>query len=159
MMKTLRGALVRLRTQDIEEIGLEASLRQLVTEHNLQTASRSVFQLKVTGEIAALPRPIAIDVYRIAQECLNNAARHGSPRQVALNVAQDAQAVAVTVEDDGGGRAARIGRPGGHGIPGLRERLAALGGTLSIDDAMGGIRVAAVIPLAATDAHAGRAVA
>jgi len=159
MMKTLRGALVRLRTQDIEEIGLEASLRQLVTEHNLQTASRSVFQLKVTGEIAALPRPIAIDVYRIAQECLNNAARHGSPRQVALNVAQDAQAVAVTVEDDGGGRAARIGRPGGHGIPGLRERLAALGGTLSIDDAMGGIRVAAVIPLAANDAHAGRAVA
>lgn len=159
MMKTLRGALVRLRTQDIEEIGLEASLRQLVTEHNLQTASRSVFQLKVTGEIAALPRPIAIDVYRIAQECLNNAARHGSPRQVALNVAQDAQAVAVTVVDDGGGRAARIGRPGGHGILGLRERLAALGGTLSIDDAMGGIRVAAVIPLAANDAHAGRAVA
>ena len=58
MMKTLRSTLVRLRTQDIEEIGLEASLRQLVSEHNLQTASRSVFQLSVDGQIAALPRPV-----------------------------------------------------------------------------------------------------
>ena len=152
MMKTLRSALVRLRTQDIEEIGLEASLRQLVSEHNLQTASRSVFRLSVDGEIATLPRPIAIDVYRIAQECLNNAARHGAPTRVALRVEQDARAVAVTVEDDGGGEVACMSRVGGHGIPGLRERLATLGGTLAIQRAIGGIRVAAVIPLAANDA-------
>ena len=154
MMKTLRSTLVRLRTQDIEEIGLEASLRQLVSEHNLQTASRSVFRLSVIGEIASLPRSIAIDVYRIAQECLNNAARHGAPTQVALRVAQDARAVAVTVEDDGGGDvdAAELGRAGGHGITGLRERVAALGGTLAIQESRGGIRVAAVIPLAANDA-------
>jgi signal transduction histidine kinase len=156
MMKTLRGALVRLRTQDIEEIGLEASLRQLVNEHNLQTASRSVFRLRVDGEIAALPRPIAIDVYRIAQECLNNAARHGSPTQVALSVAHDAQAVAITIEDNGGGDVAGLRRSGGHGITGLRERLAALGGTLAIHNATGGIRVAAVIPLAANDAIVSR---
>jgi len=152
MMKTLRSTLARLRTQDIEEIGLEASLRQLVSEHNLQTASRSVFRLSVDGEIATLPRPIAIDVYRIAQECLNNAAKHGSPTQVALRVAQDARTVAVTVEDDGGGQVAQMGRVGGHGIPGLRERLAALGGSLAIQEAAHGIRVAAVIPLAANDA-------
>lgn len=151
MMKTLRSALVRLRTQDIEEIGLEASLRQLIGEHNLQTASRSVFRLRIDGAIATLPRGIAIDVYRIAQECLSNAARHGAPTRVALQVAQDARAVAVTVEDDGGGDAARLGRAGGHGITGMRKRLAALGGTLVIQEATGGIRVAAVIPLAAND--------
>ncbi|MBG6082208.1 signal transduction histidine kinase [Rubrivivax gelatinosus] len=159
MMKTLRSALVRLRTQDIEEIGLEASLRQLISEHNLLTASRSVFQLQVHGAIAALPRPIAIDVYRIAQECLNNAARHGAPTQVALRVARDGEAVAITVEDDGGGDAARIGRIGGHGIPGLRERLSALGGTLAIANGSAGIRVAAVIPLPANDAALHRAAA
>lgn len=153
MMKTLRSTLARLRTQDIEEIGLEASLRQLVSEHNLQTATRSVFQLQVDGEIAGLPRPIAIDVYRIAQECLNNAARHGQPTQVALSVVQGREAVAVTVEDDGGGDAAQAARPGGHGIPGLRERLAMLGGTLAIDNGTRGLRVAAVIPLAANDAQ------
>ncbi len=159
MMKTLRSALVRLRTQDIEEIGLEASLRQLVSEHNLQTASRSVFKLSVDGEIATLPRPIAIDVYRIAQECLNNAARHGSPTLVALRVEHGARAVAITVEDDGGGDLARMDRAGGYGIPGLRERLDALGGTLAIHKATGGIRVAAVIPLAANDACVARAAA
>ncbi|MGC4080044.1 MAG: histidine kinase [Rubrivivax sp.] len=152
MMKTLRSALLRLRSQDIEEIGLEASLRQLVSEHNLLTASRSVFRLRVDGAIAALPRPIAIGVYRIAQECLNNAARHGSPTQVALCVAREREAVAITVEDDGGGDAARIGRIGGHGIPGLRERLDALGGTLAIANGSAGIRVAALIPLPAHDA-------
>lgn len=159
MMTTLRSALVRLRTQDIEEIGLEASLRQLVSEHNLQTASRSVFHLSLDGEITTLPRLIAIDVYRIAQECLNNAARHGSPTQVQLRVAQDTQTVAVTVEDDGGGDLARMGRVDGHGIPGLRERLLALGGSLAIQQAIGGIRVAAVIPLAANDACVGAAAA
>lgn len=159
MMKTLRSALARLRTQDIEEVGLELSLRRLVTDHNLQTASRSVFHLRVDGEIGGLPRTVAVDVYRIAQECLNNAARHGVPTQVDLRVTQDAHAVAVTVEDDGGGDAARLDRPGGHGIVGLRERIAALGGTLSIHNAGRGIRVAAVIPLAANDAVASQAAA
>jgi signal transduction histidine kinase len=150
MMKTLRGALVRLRTQDIEEIGLEASLRQLVGEHNLQTRTRSVFRLQIAGEVATLPRAIAIDIYRIAQECLTNAARHGSPTQVQLSVERAADApetVAVTVEDDGGGDARQLAREGSHGLTGMRERIAALGGRLDIQKALGGIRVAAVIPV------------
>lgn len=147
MMKTLRSALVRLRTQDLEEIGLEASLRQLVTEHNLQTPSRSVFQLQVAGELASLPRAIAIDIYRIAQECLSNAARHGAPTQVTLSVARPAGAVALTVEDDGGGDATHLARDGGHGVIGMRERIAMLGGSFSITKALAGVRVAALIPL------------
>lgn len=159
MMATLRSALHRLRTQDIEEIGLEASLRQLVCEHNLLTPSRSVFHLRLDGAIADLPRAIAIDVYRIAQECLTNAARHGTPTEVALHVSQLGKAVAVTVEDNGGGTVSQVGRAGGHGIPGLRERLALLGGTLTLDNAAAGIRVAALIPMAANDPVAARAVA
>ncbi|HEU4460510.1 MAG TPA: histidine kinase [Methylibium sp.] len=160
MMKTLRSTLVRLRTQDIAEIGLEASLRQLVGEHNLRTPTRSVFRLDVNGEIATLPREVAIDVYRIAQECLTNAARHGMPSDVRLSVARSgggAPAVAVTVEDDGGGDATRLGREGGHGIAGMRERIAALGGSLAIGRAKRdarGVRVTAVIPCAAPAAPA-----
>jgi len=150
MMKTLRSALVRLRTQDIEEIGLEASLRQLVGEHNLQTRTRSVFRLQIAGEIASLPRAIAIDIYRIAQECLTNAARHGTPTQVQLSVERAADApgtVAVTVQDDGGGDTRQLAREGSHGLAGMRERIAALGGRLDIHKALGGIRVAAIIPV------------
>jgi signal transduction histidine kinase len=151
MMATLRSTLVRLRSQNIEELGLEASLRQLVSDHNMRTASRTAFRLNVIGQLAALPTQIAIDIYRIAQECLTNAVKHGSPTEVQLKVeicARDSAAVSLIVEDDGGGNAVQIGREDGHGILGMRERITALGGRLSIGNAASGIRIAAVIPIA-----------
>lgn len=150
MMKSLRSTLVRLRSQELEEIGLEASLRQLVSEYNIRTASRSVFRLDVIGQLTALRGQIAVDIYRIAQECLTNAARHGTPTEVRLSVERATngpETIAVTVEDNGGGDAARLNRDAGHGILGIRERIAALGGSLSIGRAAGGVRVAAIIPL------------
>jgi signal transduction histidine kinase len=150
MMGNLRNALVRLRSQDIEEIGLEASLRQLVSNHNAHSASRAVFRLSVTGKLTALPKQVAIDVYRIAQECLTNAVKHGAPTEVRLSVERmvtEHGTIALTVEDDGGGDAARINRKQGHGILGMRERIAALGGSLSIEKAKRGVRVSAIIPV------------
>jgi signal transduction histidine kinase len=147
MMTTLRTALVRLRSQDVDEIGLEASLRQLVAESNTRSATRAAFRLHVVGQLAALPKQIAIDVYRIAQECLTNAARHGSPTEVRLSVEHSDGRIALTVEDNGGGDAARIDQDQGHGVLGIRERIAALGGSLSIGSAPMGVRVAAIIPL------------
>jgi signal transduction histidine kinase len=151
MMATLRSTLVRLRSQNIEELGLEASLRQLVSDHNMRTTSRTAFRLNVIGQLAALPTQIAIDIYRIAQECLTNAVKHGSPTEVQLKVeicARDSAAVSLIVEDDGGGNAVQIGREDGHGILGMQERITALGGRLSIGNAASGIRIAAVIPIA-----------
>ena len=151
MLATLRSTLVRLRSQDIEELGLEAGLRQLVSDYNLQTASRTAFRLQLIGQIAALPTQVAIDIYRIAQECLTNAVKHGSPAQVQLKVeywAQERRAVSLIVEDDGGGDATHISKEDGHGLLGMRERVTALGGRLSIGNAASGIRIAAVIPIA-----------
>jgi signal transduction histidine kinase len=154
MMENLRSALVRLRSQDVEEIGLEASLQQLIRDHNMRAAPGAVFRLNVIGKLAALPEQVAIDVFRIAQECLTNAVRHGSPTEVALSVECAGAAdgtVALTVEDDGGGDAAcadpRHGHGIGHGILGIRERVAARGGSLSIGKAARGLRLSAVIPL------------
>lgn len=150
MMATLRSTLVRLRSQNIEEVGLEASLRQLVLDHNLQSASQTAFRLNVIGQIAALPKQIAIDIYRIAQECLTNAVKHGSPTEVQLKVeyaTDERRAVSLIIEDDGGGDAKQVNKDDGHGILGIRERVTALGGRLSIVNAASGIRIAAVIPI------------
>jgi len=150
MMENLRSALVRLRSQDIDEIGLEASLRQLVSNHNAQSASRAVFRLSITGNLTALPKQVAIDIYRIAQECMTNAVKHGTPTEVRLSVERimtDDSVIALTIEDDGGGDAARINRGQGHGILGIRERIAALGGNLSIERGKRGVRVSAIIPV------------
>jgi len=155
MRATLRSALARLRSQEVEELGLEASLAQLVAGWNVQTAPRIVFHLDIAGDLAGVPHAIALNIYRIAQECLTNAARHGKPHDVRLQVERldttGAGAVAMSVEDDGGGSPARLHAASGYGILGMRERVAALGGSLSIDQAGSGVRVAAFIPLMAEE--------
>jgi two-component system sensor histidine kinase UhpB len=155
MMTTLREALARLRSQDLEEFGLEASLVQLVAGWNVQTAPKAVIHLDLMGDLAALPQAVSTSLYRIAQECLTNAMRHGKPSDVYLRVerlASNEGFVTLTVEDDGGGDPARIGNSSGHGILGVRERVAAFGGNLSIGRAARGVRVAARIPLMALGA-------
>lgn len=145
MMASLREALVRLRSQDIDELGLEACLAGLVASRRA-----AVVRLETAGDLAAVPRPIAIGLYRIAQECLTNATRHGGARNVVMRVVAAAdETVALSVEDDGGGDPARLAEGDGHGLLGMRERIAALGGSLAIGRAALGVRVAATIPLAA----------
>ncbi len=83
---------------------------------------------------------------------MTNAIKHGAPSEVRLSVgriAERAGAIALTVEDDGGGDAARIVATAGRGISGMRERVEAFGGDLTICRAARGVRVAATIPLAA----------
>jgi two-component system sensor histidine kinase UhpB len=151
MTATLRGALARLRSQEVEELGLEASLAQLVAGWNAQKDRQAAFHLDIVGDLAGLPEATSLSIYRIAQECLTNAARHGRPRDVRLQVqrvdTEGREAVAVSVEDDGGGTLSRLGWAPGYGILGIRERVAALGGSLSISQARWGVRVAALIPL------------
>ncbi len=150
MMRTLQEALVRLRSQDIDELGLAACLRQLAASR-----TGADVRLETAGDLAAVPRPIAVGLYRIAQECLTNATRHGTARHVVVRIAAGAdEMVSLSVEDDGGGDPARLAAGAGHGVLGIRERIAALGGSLAIGPAQRGIRVAATIPFARTAAGA-----
>ena len=154
MMNTLRSTLARLRAQHIEEIGLEASLRQLLADYNVQSGASAVFRLNASGRLAAIPGHVALNVYRIAQECLTNALRHGSPTEVRLSVEHTdspTETVALSVEDDGGGDPTVLDRSPGNGILGIRERIAVLGGSLFIGRTSAGVRVAAVIPVLASE--------
>src|SRR5206468_2843389 len=76
----------------------------------------------------------------------------GAAREVSLRVERRAgedDAILIRVEDDGGGDAARVAQSAGFGLTGIRERVAAAGGSLSILPANRGLSVAAIIPLAA----------
>lgn len=150
LMGALRTTLVRLRSQSIEELGLEASLRQLITDFNEQSKTGTVYRLQMGGRLAELHKRIAVDLYRIVQECLTNATKHGRPTEVRVCVEHHSVRdphVVLTVEDDGGGDISRIRTSSGHGLLGIRERLAGLGGSLSISNAPKGLRIFALVPL------------
>ena len=107
----------------------------------------------VSGRPIPLPRAVELSAYRVAQEALTNTLRHAGPgAQARLEVRYAPHALTVEVTDDGGGRAATANRglsePPGHGIVGMRERVALFGGTLEAGPLRErGYRVAAVFPI------------
>lgn len=100
------------------------------------------------GTPRALPPGTGATVYRIAQESLTNILKHGGPGANATVLLQWApQHLVLQVDDDGRGAAA-TSDGAGHGVLGMRERAAMLGGTLAAGPrAGGGYRVRAEIPV------------
>ena len=152
MATSLRGTLARLRPPELAEIGLEQSLQHLVTSWNARmaaTAGKANFRLEIVGELEGASDQSAVAVYRIAQEGLTNAAKHGAPSEVTVRIerASDEQ-VLVLIEDDGGPiEELAFGR--GHGLLGLRERVDALGGRFAAEASPRGVRLRAEVPLSA----------
>jgi signal transduction histidine kinase len=150
LMACLRGTLSRLRRPPAEELGLEASLIALT--ENCRGAAPLTVRLELQGDLSAVHGAVAVTAYRVVQECLTNALRHAAANEILLRVERrtDAdQSLLICVEDDGGGDTAHLLQSNGFGLTGIRERIAAVGGSLSIASASRGVRVAATIPLAA----------
>ena len=146
MMATLQGALARLRPPELDEFGLERSLRGLVSTWERRSAHPTRFSLDVVGDLSTVAGPPALSIYRIVQECLTNAVRHGRPDSVHVDVIRTEGTVTLSVEDDGGGNPDCVGTGGGHGVLGIRERVDALGGRFAIGRGRAGVRIEATIP-------------
>ena len=115
-------------------------------------------ELSAPAELGKVPAGVGVCAYRIVQESLSNASQHAPGAAVTVSVGQNAGAVQLRVAN--GPSAARPGHergPGnghsnahGHGLTGMRERVALLGGSLSAGPtAGGGFAVSAVLPLGA----------
>lgn len=115
----------------------------------------------VSGNVSGSARPIPAEIgraaYRIVQEALTNVRRHaGSGATATILIGYGPAELTVRVDDDGGGRPVPATEPvDGNGITGMRERTAALGGTVDARrTATGGWRVDARFPLPATISEA-----
>ena len=110
-------------------------------------------QLAISGEPVALPAGIDLNAYRIIQESLTNALKHGGPSTSAnVLLTYEDGALGIEVTDDGRGAAVGMAGNGesGRGLVGMRERVALLHGDIAIGPrAGGGYRVMTRIPLAA----------
>jgi len=126
----MRSLLLELRPAALEEAKLGCLLHQLAEAVTART--RLAVALSI-AEPPSLPRDVQVALYRIAQEALNNAARHARASRVDLALRTPAQGVELRVADDGRGfdRARVSADHLGLGI--MRERADAIGALLTIE--------------------------
>jgi signal transduction histidine kinase len=102
-------------------------------------------ELLVEGEPRPLPVALDLSAYRIVQEALTNVVRHAGASHASVRLLYHPEALALEVIDDGCGQ--NGGAVPGHGIVGMRERVALFGGELELGQSDGrGFRVAARLP-------------
>ncbi|WP_433211495.1 sensor histidine kinase [Microtetraspora malaysiensis] len=114
-------------------------------------------QVTVTGETRTMRPDAEVALLRTAQEALANVAKHaGTVTRVGLTLSYMDQQVALDVRDDGRGfdPTARSGGDGGFGLVAMRQRIAALSGTLQIESEVGGgTGISACLPAEAPEVH------
>jgi signal transduction histidine kinase len=104
-------------------------------------------ELRVEGERRALPVGIELSAYRIVQEALTNALKHAGGAHAIVNVRYGAESLELEIVDDGPGVSAPVSG-GGHGLVGMRERVALYGGRLDAGRrASGGFAVRVLLPI------------
>jgi two-component system sensor histidine kinase UhpB len=145
MQRLVRDILGRLRPTELVELGLGAAIAELAAFWSARQPAIA-FEVKVPGDEAlSLTGEARETLYRVVQEGLNNAVRHGRPGAIRVEVGRAGEEVFATVSDDG----APSGRPdgAGFGLIGMRERVAASKGTLAIvRGERGGWTVSARLP-------------
>ncbi|QKG58165.1 PAS domain S-box protein [Hymenobacter sp. BRD128] len=133
-IETTRSISFELTPSILEDFGLEVALQELVSRI---PASLPV-DLNLHGLAVPLPALLAIAVYRIVQELLNNVMKHAQAQEVFVQVSREENQLYLSVEDDGVGFDTGAETSlSGIGLAGIRTRVGLLGGTVSINSRPG----------------------
>jgi signal transduction histidine kinase len=154
VVKQLRGLVSELRPAGLEELGLTTALEGYVArlrrEMGLEMPN---ILLDLNGSGDALPDPVAICLFRVAQEALRNALQHAGAENIALSLDLLADEAALSVQDDGCGfhvptRLSQLTQTDHFGLVGMAERVSWAGGRLAIRSQPGeGTAITVQIPL------------
>ena len=141
----VRRAVGALKPLALDERSVGAALSALACSFD---GAGPEVRFRLEGEERRLPEAVELALYRATQEGLTNAAKHAKARHVDVRLAFESAAARLTVADDGEG-AAHGALEGGFGLAALRERVEALGGTLTVGNRSGGgFALEAVLPAA-----------
>jgi two-component system, NarL family, sensor histidine kinase UhpB len=157
-----RRVLERLRPVGLAELGLNEAIGALL---RLWSESHPEVEIETTisRSLGETSETAALTIYRVIQEALTNVFRHARATHVEITVtpvpsrqagsaAVDTNAVAVSVRDNGAGLP--IDHKQGLGMIGMRERVLALGGTMTVASTHHGVTVEALVPCGIRQLHA-----
>ena len=125
----LRGLTQSLRPPALGPFGLAAALRAHADRFRRHHPDVAV-DLALDDDDQQLPEPVRLALFRVAQEAMNNAVKHGRPGQITVSLRLAPKHVDLAIQDDGTGLidAAGPAAEGHYGILGMRERIDAVGG-------------------------------
>ena len=139
-----------LRPSSLSNLGLTAALEILTREY----AERAGIEVETSLEAVQLPDAAQLTVYRMVQEALTNIGKYAKASKVLVSVHGYPTHVAVQVRDDGVGFDPGTVRPTSHGLAGMRHRVEAAGGRLTLTSRPGnGTLLSAVLPLPRTSSE------
>jgi signal transduction histidine kinase len=146
----VRALMTGLRPRLLEERGLVVALNALAAMPPLWGTEVAVETEGISTE-QRLPAEVELALFRIAQEAVSNARRHGAASHAQVSLTVKRGVAELRVVDDGRGFLCEPGIAwsiGGEGLPGMRERAELLGGTLRVESAPGaGTRIEVTLPL------------
>lgn len=150
-LKELRKIIYGLRPAMLDDLGLIPAIRWYARS-NLEEAGIRV-EFHAPDEALLMPSQLRTTLFRIAQEAINNIARHAKAQSAVITLCQDKEKISLLVEDDGcgfdvvrtSGQALQLQR---LGLLGIQERVELVGGEVRIDSAPGqGTRLQIYVPL------------
>ena len=150
-IRGIRSVVHSLRPSLLDDLGLLPALRSLITEFTQR--SGLAVTLDAPASLVPLSNDAELALFRALQEALSNVARHAGARSVSITLKVRSGALDLQITDDGRGMPREgslegFERNGHMGLAGMRERLTALGGTVTIDGHhAGGVRLDIHLPL------------
>lgn len=145
----LRRIIARLSPRTLNELGLLAAIRKEARLLGKATGMKG--SLDLPANLGGIAHETEIVLYRAVQEALNNIAKHSKATCFSVRLEIEPGNLLLRVEDDGVGFVAKPNFDGSFGLLGMRERIAALGGTLRIRARQGrGTRIRVRVPALST---------
>lgn len=131
---------------DLQDNGLTASVMQLVKSKNITDGGRIALEIQPHFQVD--DTQMAIQLYRIIQEALNNAIKHAHANHITVRLRSDKQLITVEVADDGVGFEVRKGKAAsGMGMKILTYRANLIGGSLNVSSSPEGTVVSCIVAL------------
>jgi signal transduction histidine kinase len=145
-LQDVRSLAVELRPSALDDFGLMPALERLASTFEERSGIRTALESSLSDE--RLPPETETVLYRLVQEALTNVVKHAGAESVSIVVARRGGGVSAVVEDDGRGYLPDEVREDALGLVGMRERLALLSGSLTVESTPGqGTALVAYVPL------------